>query len=100
MAENKTPDWLIELPQTHPLRSYYDQRLRHSLNTDNKTISDTTVTNEYEQVMQHLNLGKVEALSMAEASIKSAFLTSSDKRDLLNRFDEYMLRVGEQLHLR
>jgi len=30
----------------HPLRFYYDYGLRLSINTDNRLISDTTVTNE------------------------------------------------------
>ncbi len=65
--------------EKHPLRFYYDYGLRLCINTDNRLISDTTVTNEYYLAAKHLNLTLDEVKTLILDGFKSAFLPNRAK---------------------
>ena len=50
--------------ESHPLRFYYDYGLRTTINTDNRLVSDTTVTKELFLCHQHLNFTLEEILDL------------------------------------
>lgn len=75
---------------SHPVRAYhFEDGLRMSINTDNRTISDTTVTNEFMVLHDKLGFSKQEIYKLARHGIKSAFLDLKIRDNLLNKFDEY-----------
>jgi len=76
--------------QTHPVKAYYKKGLRVSINTDNRTISDTNVTNEYVVLMNELGFIQEDVFRVAKHGIKSAFIDSLTARDLLVKFDQYV----------
>jgi adenosine deaminase len=76
---------------SHPLRYYYEFGIRVTINTDNRLISDTTLTREYQLVMQHLGLSLMDIKHIIIHGFKSAFLPIREKRELLNRI---MLELG------
>jgi len=67
----------------HPFKYYYDQGLRVTLNTDNRLISDTTLTKEF--ILAHeifdLNLNDFRELTIN--AVKSAFLPRNERIDLI-----------------
>ena len=69
--------------ETHPLRFYFDYGLRVCLNTDNRLISDTTVTNEFWLAHKHLGFTLGEIKEMIVDGFKSAFLPNRVKSALL-----------------
>jgi len=75
--------------ETHPVRSYFQRNLRISINTDNRTISDTTVTNEYLMLMSKLGLKQEDIYKLGRHGIKSAFLDSRETKKSLDEFDAY-----------
>lgn len=75
---------------THPVRVYYQRHLRLSINSDNRTISDTNVTKEYCSLMRHLGFNQKDIYALGRHGIKSAFLDSTETRELLNEFDAYV----------
>jgi len=71
----------------HPLRRYYDEGLVVTLNTDNRLMSDTTVTDEYWRAHEHLDFSWEELVRVARMGFESAFISWEDKKALLARFD-------------
>jgi adenosine deaminase len=67
----------------HPLREYYDRGMMVVLNTDNRLMSDTTLTDEYAAAAQHLGFTFVELCDLARNSFASAFLPWQQRAELL-----------------
>jgi adenosine deaminase len=63
----------------HPLRGYYDRGLVLSLNTDNRLMSATTVTEEYWRAHRHLGFTWSELVDLALMGFQSAFLHRPEK---------------------
>ncbi len=74
--------------ETHPLRFYYDYGLRVCVCTDNRLISDTTVTNEYLLAHKHLGFQLDEIKEMILDGFKSAFLPNRQKSSMLRAVTE------------
>ena len=75
--------------ETHPIRVYYNQDLRVCVNTDNRTISDTTITKEYMQLMKYQGFTQDEIFHLGRHAIKGAFLQSHPTKELLKELDAY-----------
>jgi adenosine deaminase len=69
----------------HPVRMYYDAGLVLSLNTDNRLMSATTVTEEYWRAHQHLGFTWPELVDIALMSFDGAFLGWEEKQALIER---------------
>jgi adenosine deaminase len=74
--------------ESHPLRFYYDYGLRVTINTDNRLVSDTTLTEEFYMVAKHLNLNLDDIKSMIMDGFKSAFLPNRAKSIMLNMVND------------
>jgi adenosine deaminase len=57
----------------HPFDFYYSYGLRVTLNTDNRLISDTTLTDEYMLAIQNWNLSYVDLKNIIINGFKSSF---------------------------
>ena len=73
--------------EAHPVRSYLDQGLSVTLNTDNRLISGTTLTEELWKAHLHLGFGWPELLAVTRAGFQHAFLPAADRALLLDAFD-------------
>jgi adenosine deaminase len=69
--------------ETHPLRRYFDAGLVLSLNTDNRLMSGTTVTEEYWRAHLHLGFTWEELVRISMMTFESAFLPWDEKLELL-----------------
>jgi adenosine deaminase len=74
--------------EEHPVRLYYDEGIVLSLNTDNRLMSATTVTEEYWRAHQHLGFTWEELTEIALMSFGSAFLHFEEKRQLMQEVRE------------
>jgi len=82
--------------EEHPLRLYYDEGLVVTLNTDNRLVSGTTLTDEYWRAHRHLGFGWEELMDVARMGFQSAFLSWPEKQAMLARVEEEVrgLEVG------
>ncbi len=69
--------------EDHPVRLYYDLGLRITLNTDNRLVSDTTLTKEFMIAHQYYGFTLEEIKDIIIQSFKSAFIPYREKRELL-----------------
>jgi len=67
----------------HPLRRYYDAGIVVTLNTDNRLMSATTVTNEYWRAHEFLDFTWNELTDIARMGFESAFLHFRDRTRLV-----------------
>jgi len=85
--------------RSHPLKFYYDFGIRVTINTDNRLITDTTVTTELVRAVDHFNLDIYDARQLVLNGFKSAFLPFHERQSLLRRISlELDDCVNEELH--
>jgi adenosine deaminase len=69
--------------ESHPLRRYFDGGANVVLNTDNRLMSGTTLTDEYEHAAKHLDFTFDELCQIAMNGFESAFLPPNEKDALI-----------------
>ncbi len=67
----------------HPFREYFDRGLNVTLNTDNRLMSATTLTDEYIYAAEHLGFTVEELAGIALNGFESAFLPWEDRLVLI-----------------
>ena len=75
----------VSVIEKHPFKKYYDQRLRVTLNTDNRLISNTTLTKEFELASKTFNLSLQDLRGIIINGFKSAFLPHNQRRALIKK---------------
>jgi adenosine deaminase len=73
---------------THPLREYFDRGLNVTLNTDNRLMSATTLTNEYIYAAEHLGFTIDELAGIALNGFESAFLPWEERLMLIEEVSD------------
>ena len=68
---------------SHPLRRYFDRGMNVVLNTDNRLMSGTTLTDEYRHAATELNFSLDELTQIALNGFASAFLPWEERERLL-----------------
>ncbi|MFN2397538.1 MAG: adenosine deaminase [Gemmatimonadaceae bacterium] len=68
----------------HPLRKYFDRGLKVVLNTDNRLMSGTTLTDEYAHAAAHLGFSFDELCTVALYGFESAFLPWDERRAMVD----------------
>jgi adenosine deaminase len=71
--------------RTHPFREYLDFGIRVTLNTDNRLVSSTTLTDELDRAVRTFDLEPFEVQQVLINGFKSSFLPFRQKGDLLRR---------------
>ena len=71
--------------ETHPFRQYFDLGLKVVLNTDNRLMSDTTLTDEYALAATRLDFTFDELATVALNGFETAFLPAAEKAVLVER---------------
>ena len=69
--------------EEHPLRAYHDRGMNVVLNTDNRLMSGTTLTDEYLLAARHLDFTFEELAEIALNSFASAFLPWPERHALM-----------------
>lgn len=86
---------------SHPLGFYHDLGLRVTVNTDNRLVSDTTVTKEFELCVNELGFGPEGIRELVIDGFKSAFLPFHERRRLLRSVTRELDELfGDSTHAR
>ena len=67
------------------MRQYFDRGLSVVLNTDNRLMSDTTLTDEYALAAERLSFTAEELSAIAMNSFECAFLPLDERHGLIER---------------
>ena len=74
--------------ETHPVDFYVDYGLRVTINTDNRLMSDTTVSRELHLCHQHYGWSLQTIKEIIIAGFKSAFMPYREKADLVAEINQ------------
>ncbi|HQP33490.1 MAG TPA: adenosine deaminase, partial [Candidatus Cloacimonas sp.] len=80
----------------HPIDLYINYGLRVTINTDNRTISNTTVTDEYMLAINELGLDYPTVKYIILNGFKSAFLPYKERVRLINQILKEFDDIEEQ----
>jgi adenosine deaminase len=83
--------------ETHPVDFYVDYGLRVTINTDNRLISDTTVSNELYQCHKHYGWRLQTIKEIIIAGFKSAFMPYREKADLVAEVSRELAKYEDPL---
>lgn len=72
----------------HPAKFYYDEGIRISLNTDNRLISDTTLTKEFALAHELFGFYLHDFRTMTITAMKSAFLSYKIRKVMIRKIAE------------
>lgn len=71
----------------HPIHDFYKDHLHVTINTDNRTVSNTTMTREVQRVMETFDLDLDDYKLIYRNSVKRAFTSEDKKSKLLDFID-------------
>src|SRR3954464_265630 len=80
---------------THPVDFFVDYGLRVTINTDNRLMSDTTVTKELQLCHQHYGWSLQTIKEIIIAGFKSAFMPYREKADFLSEISRELAAVQD-----
>lgn len=78
---------LVDSYQTHPIKKLLEEGVLITINTDNRTISNTSLSQEYEILKKEFSISEEQLLSFNQIAIKHAFLTADEKVTLLKQLE-------------
>ena len=73
----------------HPVRKYFDNGLLLSISTDDPKMFNTSLKNEYLNLIEKFNFTLNEIKAIMETGIKSAWCVDSKKETLLKTLNKY-----------
>lgn len=85
---------------SHPLRFYFDYGLRVTINTDNRLITDTTVTKELWLAHREMGMSLEDLVTIIVSGFKSAFLPFREKQDVLKQVNDEISRTIDSFQKR
>jgi len=81
--------------EEHPLRKYFDRGMNVSLNTDNRLMSGTTLTDEYLYAAKYLDFTFEELCTLSLNGFESAFLPWEQRMLLLQDVSSELEAMSE-----
>ena len=81
--------------ETHPLKLYFNLGLRVTVNTDNRLVTDTTVSKELWLCHRELGLALADLKQIILAGFKSAFLPFHVKQAYLRKVSDELALFGD-----
>lgn len=83
--------------EKHPLREYFNRGMNVTLNTDNRLMSGTTLTDEYSFAARHLDFSFDELCTLALNGFESAFLPWEERVALLKQVSGTLDALGGEV---
>lgn len=72
----------------HPIMRLVDSGVKVTINTDNRTISNTTLTDEYNLLNKYFGFTITDFVEMNRYAVKHAFLSDKEKEELLKQLEK------------
>lgn len=79
---------------SHPIRYYYDSGVKVTLNTDNTTVSNTTLTQELQKAAKLFAFTPQDIAAIMLNGLQAAFLEETEKARLRQEFEQAYRELG------
>ncbi|MBO5478070.1 MAG: adenosine deaminase [Clostridia bacterium] len=73
---------------SHPIVKLYKAGVKTTINTDNMTVSNTTLEKEYTSLIESTDLKYEDLVEMNINSVNAAFITAEEKNVLINKIKQ------------
>lgn len=70
--------------KNHPIKAFYKDNVLITINTDNRTVSNTTMTDEVRKVCEQFSLTAEDYAAIYKTSVDNSFATDAIKQHLLS----------------
>ncbi|WP_283129407.1 adenosine deaminase [Allofournierella massiliensis] len=77
----------VATPAEHPIRAFQQAGLRVTVNTDNPTVSATTLANEHRVLADQFGFSDEEFYRMDRTALEAAFVGEGERKALLARLE-------------
>ena len=84
----------VETFEKHPVKFYFDVGIRVTLNTDNRLMSNTTLTDEYMLAIEKYGFTADELKYLIINGFKSAFMPLKEKVELIHKVTKTLEEKG------
>lgn len=78
---------VVDKYKDHPVKKLYDMGVNISINTDNRTVSNTNLKREYTLLKDNLGFTEEDFININKMAIEHAFLSNVEKEKLMNKFN-------------
>ena len=85
---------VVQEYEEHPLRRYFDRGLNVVLNTDNRLMSGTTLSDEYGHAARHLDFTLDELARVALNGFESAFIPWPEREKIIASARNELIALG------
>ena len=76
---------VVDNINSHPIKELYNKNVLTTINTDNRTVSNTTLTKEYE-LLKQIGFNENDFIKMNINAIKYAFIKEEEKQELISKY--------------
>ncbi|MEX2426149.1 MAG: adenosine deaminase [Thermomicrobiaceae bacterium] len=80
----------------HPMRKLYDAGIPVSVNSDDPPMFNTTLTQEYRELVDRFGFSVTELESITLGALKHSFLPADDRRAMIDEFRSEFQRLREK----
>ena len=77
----------VETWEKYPFAKFYKEGLKICINTDNRTVSGTTLTQEYMELYQHFKISYADMKQLNKNAIEGSFASDKIKESVLNKIE-------------
>ena len=85
---------VVDTYENHSLKTLYKNNCLVCINTDNRTVSNITLSKEYELVLKYLNLTINDLIEMNKIAINHSFAHKEIKDKILNIITNYQKNIN------
>ncbi|MCG2676262.1 adenosine deaminase [bacterium] len=78
----------------HPFKEYYDLGIPVTINTDDRSISNVTLTSEIIKAIEYYQLSLEDIKKITLTGIEYAFITEKEREDLKKKFEKEFQELG------
>ncbi|MBF0501436.1 MAG: adenosine deaminase family protein [Candidatus Riflebacteria bacterium] len=78
--------------ENHPIKTFLEDKLRCTICTDNRLVSDTTVTDEYLRLAETFNLSAKDLYKLVIYGFESTFLPYEEREAILREVEPILAR--------
>ncbi|MBD3160267.1 MAG: adenosine deaminase [Candidatus Lokiarchaeota archaeon] len=90
----------VESMERHPIREFYDHGLLVTVNSDDPTLFQTNLNNEYKELHRELDFQIDDLFQLSLNAVEASFLSEGQKEVLRKEFRETYRNISEQLDLK
>lgn len=75
---------IVDVYKKHPIKELYDKKVSVTISTDNNTVSNITLSDEYQKLMDNFDFSIEDFYQFNLNAINAAFINDEEKEELKN----------------